>query len=73
MSDFVIPMREEMGAYRVRNDAFLAELDIAVTQSTTEHQARLHAACRFRNASTAVLGMIILCAAISPRNNHVTT
>ena len=72
MSDFVIPMREDVGAYRLRNDAFLAELDIAVTQSTTEHQARMHAACRSHNASTAVLGIIILCAAMPPRNNYST-
>lgn len=70
MSDFVIPMREDVGAYRLRNDAFLAELDIAVTQSTTEHQACMHAACGIHNVSTAVLGTVILCAGMSPRNNH---
>ena len=39
--DFVIPMREGEAAYRLRDAAFLAELDIAVTQRTTEHVVRL--------------------------------
>ena len=41
LSDFVIPMREGEAAYRLRDAAFLAELDIAVTQTTTEHVVRL--------------------------------
>ena len=41
LSDFVIPMREGEAAYRLRDAAFLAELDIAVTQRTTEHMVRL--------------------------------
>ena len=40
LSDFVIPVREGAGAYRLRDAAFLAELDIAVTQRTTEHRVR---------------------------------
>ena len=40
LSDFVIPAREGEGAYRLRDAAFLAELDIAVTQRTTEHRVR---------------------------------
>ena len=40
LSDFVIPMREGEAAYRLRDAAFLAELDIAVTQRTTEHVVR---------------------------------
>ena len=36
----MIPMREGEAAYRLRDAAFLAELDIAVTQSTTEHVVR---------------------------------
>lgn len=40
LSDFVIPMREGEAAYSLRDAAFLAELDIAVTQRTTEHRVR---------------------------------
>ena len=40
LSDFVIPVHEGAGSYRLRDAAFLAELDIAVTQRTTEHRVR---------------------------------
>ena len=40
LSDFVIPMREGAGAYRLRDAAFTAELGTAVVQRTTEHRVR---------------------------------